>query len=147
MKKLHAGHYITIFFIFFISMLVTVLIASRNQDHNLVSENYYDLDLKYQKRMDAKNNLAANPNKIILQQNSGGKTIDLMIKDIEASINGKIKLYRPSDNTRDFEIDLKLDETGKISLSTEKMQTGRWILIIDWTEGEEPFYKEFNLFI
>jgi nitrogen fixation protein FixH len=147
MKKLHAGHYITIFFIFFISMLVTVLIASRNQDHNLVSENYYDLDLKYQKRMDAKSNLAANPNKIILQQNSDGKTIDLMFKDIESTVNGKIKLYRPSDNTRDFDVDLKLDATGKISLSTENMQAGRWILIIDWTEGDTPFYKEFNLFI
>jgi nitrogen fixation protein FixH len=147
MKKLHAGHYITIFFIFFISMLVTVLIASRNQDHNLVSENYYDLDLKYQKRMDAKNNLAAYPNKVILQQNSDGKTIDLMFKNIESTVNGKIKFYRPSDNTRDFDVDLKLDEIGKISLSTENMQSGRWILIIDWTEGDTPFYKEFNLFI
>ena len=146
MKKLHAGHYIAIFFVFFISFLVTALIASRKQDHYLVAENYYDLDLQYQQRMVAKNNIARNPEKIRLVQN-GEKIVQIFINDVQSNINGIIKLYRPSDKTKDQSFALELDSENKITIPTEHLDSGRWILIVDWSESNEPYYKEFNIFL
>lgn len=147
MKKLHPGHYIAIFFIFFISFLITALVASRKQDHNMVSEKYYDLDLKYQQRMDAKNNIASNPEKIVLQNPSDGNDAVISIKNIEYKPEGFVKLYRPSDNKKDTQFILELDAEGKMVIPTAKLDKGRWILIADWKENETPFYKEFNIFL
>jgi nitrogen fixation protein FixH len=146
MKKLHAGHYVAIFFVFFISLLVTALIASRNQDHNLVSENYYDLDLQYQQRMEAKNNIAKQPDKITLSQNNNN-FVSLTIYEPHQNAKGSIKMYRPSDQTKDLAIPFIIDEMGKIEIPTENLERGRWVLIIDWIENDIPFFKEFNLYL
>ena len=147
MKKLHPGHYIAIFFVFFISFLITALVASRRQNHNMVSEKYYDLDLNYQQRMNAKNNIASSPEKIILTQNAGEENAILTINNREASPVGQIKLYRPSDNKKGTQLNLTLDSTGKMLIPVGNLDKGRWILIADWQENETPYYKEFNIFL
>jgi nitrogen fixation protein FixH len=147
MKKLHAGHYIAIFFVFFISFLITALVASRRQNHNMVSEKYYDLDLHYQQRMNAKNNIAANTEKIILTLKPGEENAFLTIIDREANPVGTVKLYRPSDNKKDTQLNLTLDSNGKMLIPVGKLDKGRWIIIVDWKENETPYYKEFNIFL
>ena len=147
MKKLHPGHYIIIFFVFFISFLITALVASRQQNHNLVSEKYYDLDIKYQQHLNAKNNIASNPDKIQLKQDAAQKLAVVTIKDTDATPDGKIKLYRPSDNQKDKEYKLTLDSNGNMKISVENLDKGRWILIADWKENDTYYYKEFNIFL
>jgi hypothetical protein len=146
MKKLHAGHYVAIFFVFFISLLVTALIASRNQDHYLVSENYYDLDLQYQQRMEAKNNMAKQPDKITLSQ-SNNNYISLIFNELHQNSKGSIKMYRPSDKTKDLAIPFVINKLGKVEIPTTNLEKGRWVLIIDWIENDIPFFKEFNLYL
>ena len=141
-SNFHWGHGITIFYILFVGVVVTALIASFSVDHSLVVDDYYATDLAYQSRYDKVNNSIKSPMLHISKDaNLQVTTIDLKT---DKPVEGKAQWYRPSDQSADFVVELKGKET---KVSTDKLLKGKWILKVEWTIEGKTSYAEEQIFV
>ena len=133
-------------FISFIMYFVVTMLTNKDYDQDLVVEDYYKAELHYQKEIDAEENALALKENVDVVNNNGTwsvvlpKTIDL------AEIEGAVHLYRPSNKRLDFDIPLAGLETNRILIPNEKLITGRWNIMVNWTYKNEEylFKKEIN---
>lgn len=121
-----------------------VAVASKH-DNALVQENYYELDINYQKRFEAKARADANPNKISLLMSNSNDELTVQFNEIDDSPTGQIILYRPSDIKKDRTWDLQLNDENKMSIPTKDLMGGRWKAIISWSENSLDYYKEIDV--
>ncbi|MFT4534487.1 MAG: nitrogen fixation protein FixH [Saprospiraceae bacterium] len=141
-SKFHWGHGITIFYIIFVGVVVTALIASFSVDHSLVVDDYYATDLAYQSRYDkTKNSLQSQMLHISKDADLQETTIGLKT---EKPVKGKAQWYRPSDQSADFIVELKGNET---IVSTDELLKGKWILKVEWTIEGKTSYAEEQIFV
>ena len=146
--KINWGTAIVIAFVAFISFIMYFVISmstNKKFDHDLVTEDYYQQELKYQDDI----NKVENAKK--LNQNIEFKKTDKGIilsfpKDLNTnSIKGKVFLYRPSNKQLDFEMPISLSNHNLL-IPDNSLLDGRWNIKIDWSymTDEFMFKKEFN---
>jgi hypothetical protein len=116
------------------------------QDFDLVDENYYDKELKYQGEIDKLNRAERLEEKIKVTQVDKFAVIQFP-RSFNVPISGNIILYRPSDASLDkkFKIDINNDFQHVIDIS--KLLKGLWELKIDWVAGDSLYYNSEELYI
>ncbi len=131
-----------VLFIGFIMFFVIQIMTDKKYDYDLVTEDYYQKEMVYQKELDARensNSLAANI--------SGKKTAEGWMltfpEGLEYSeISGTVSLYRPSNKKLDFELPVALTDATFLVPNIRLVQ-GRWNTIVNWTyKGETYLFKE-----
>lgn len=140
--KINWGTGIAIFYTIFAVSMILVVIKSRDYDHSLVVEDYYQKDLEYQSHYD----------KLV---NSQGLSQDLKIQFIKESSNvrfsfptqlkgvkGEIRFMRPSNKKIDFATTIILDAENQQELSAEELTPGLWKLQVDWQVAGKSYYTE-----
>ncbi|MDY2587708.1 FixH family protein [Winogradskyella aquimaris] len=125
-------------FIGFIMYFVISMATNDKYDHDLVVEDYYQKELKFQTDIDKEEN-----SKNLIINVSWKKTQDgILVEfpknlDIE-NIKGKVFLYRPSNKHLDFEIPISLSNHNLL-IPDNKLLDGRWNISIDWTYNNESY--------
>ncbi|MGK9476187.1 FixH family protein [Melioribacter sp. OK-6-Me] len=145
--KLSWGTIIVITYTLFVIGTLTMVYIFMNQDVSLVSENYYAEEIKYQNQIDKKKNSASLEKNIAVLLNDGSVDIVFPELTLPEKIKGKIKFYRPSDETSDFTADIQLDSTYTLKIPLDNLKPGYWKIIIDWSDGIKEYYLERNLMI
>jgi len=146
--KFNWGHGISIFLVIFIIITVSgVVYISTNKafDNELVSENYYEDELKFQDEIDKVNNAAKLDTKLIYRTSKEGLLITFPSDFDYDKVTGIIKMNRPSKKILDFTVPIKLDENFQILIPAEKAIQGKWKLVIDWNVGDEKFMYKANI--
>lgn len=139
-NKFNWGHGIAIFYIFFVGIAVTALIASFGVDHTLVIDDYYAQDLAYQSTYEkTKNNLQSDNLKVSIE----GEQVILQFTGKD-EINGTVHFYRASDKAMDFDHTII---SNREQISTADLAPGKWRIKIDWQEGQKKYYKEEILYL
>lgn len=140
--KFNWGHGITIFYIIFASTLIFVLIQSRKVKHNLVVDEYYKEDLKYQSTYDKlKNQILSN--NIIIKTNKKNQQIEFNFLKAE-NPEGIIHFYRASDKDQDFNLPI---ESNNFTFETKALNKGKWKLKIDWKVEDQLYYHEKDIYL
>ncbi len=143
MKKFNWGYGIGIFLVCFISMLVFVLLESRKVNHSLVTENYYAQDLAYQKRYD-KEKRQLQADNVTVNYNKDQQSVTIKFENNPKEFSGGVTFYRPSDAARDLILPInKREEIIDVGM----LPSGKWILILDWSEDGVAYYKREALYI
>lgn len=129
-------------FIGFIMYFVVNMAANEKYDHDLVVEDYYQQELKFQSDIDKEENSKTLKTNITWQKTQDGILItfpkDLDIKDIK----GKVFLYRPSNKQLDFETPISLSNHNLL-IPDNRLLDGRWNINIDWTYNNKSYlFKE-----
>ncbi len=131
-----------VLFIGFILFFVIQIITDDKYDYDLVTEDYYQKELVFQKELDD----LANSNS--LKQNLTGNKTDrgweiTFPKDLDLSaITGTVTLYRPSDKKLDFQMPLELTDSV-ILIPDSRMVGGRWTTIVNWSyKGKDYRYQK-----
>lgn len=93
------GNKITLVFIGFVILTITMVIFSMKQEFHMVEENYYEEEIAYQTKMDEIRN--GNDWKGVISVKQEGSNLALQFEGAE-KVNGKIQFYRPSDADLDF---------------------------------------------
>ena len=129
-------------FIGFIMYFVVVITTNKKYNHDLVSSDYYQKEVSFQKDIDAISNAKSLKQKILITKNKEGLKIFFPKKFISKETKGKVFLYRPSNKLLDFEIPISL--TKKYLLVPEKLLLdGLWNITVSWKyKGKEYLYKE-----
>jgi nitrogen fixation protein FixH len=139
--KINWGTAIIIAFVCFISFIMYFVInmsTNKKYDHDLVVEDYYQQELKYQNDINKEKN-----SKTLATNVSWKKTDDgILIRFPESldinKIKGKVFLYRPSNKKLDFEIPISLSNHNLL-IPDNSLLDGRWNIKIDWQYNEEDY--------
>ena len=143
--KINWGTAIVIAFIGFIGFILYFVISistDSTYDHDLVVEDYYQQELKFQNDIDKENNSKTLANNISWKKTSEGIVIVFPESlDIEL-IKGKVFLYRPSNKQLDFETKISLSNHNLL-IPDNRLLDGRWNIKVDWVyEGTSYMHKK-----
>lgn len=146
--KINWGTAIVIAFVAFISFIMYFVISmstNKKFDHDLVTEDYYQQELKYQDDINKVQNAKKLNQNIEFKKTDEGIILSFP-KDLNTNnIKGKVFLYRPSNKQLDFEMPISLSNHNLL-IPDNSLLDGRWDIKIDWSykTDEFMFKKEFN---
>ena len=143
--KINWGTGIVLAFIGFISFIMYFIITMNVNDkyeHDLVSEDYYGDELKYQKDIDKLNNAQTLSKNLTYKRVTEGLVI-YFPSDVDFNdITGKVFLYRPSNKQLDFDTAISLSNSNLL-IPDKRLVDGRWNIKVDWQyNGNSYLYKE-----
>jgi len=135
-----------VLFIGFIMFMVVTMMTNNDYDHDLVTEAYYEKDLKYQQEIDAEENTNNFSERIVGEKTSEGWQLSFPKEIDPEKIEGKVFLYRPSNKRLDFYLPIVISNS-QLLIPDERLLDGRWNITVDWRyEGQHYMYKESILY-
>ena len=143
--KLNWGHYITISFVAFVMLIMYMVFRSFQHTNDLVAEDYYAQEIKFQDVIDKKANASALPVDIKWESKSGGVLISY--PDMESAITGKILMFRPSDKSKDIIFDIAPGEKKEQFIKDDSFIHGKYLIQIDWKSGGVEYFTEGTAYI
>lgn len=146
-KKISWGTGIFISYTAFIVLAILTAVYFMNQDVNLVTDDYYQQEIKYQDQIDKIERTNSLPEKPVIDFDGSGVSLSFSKSLIEKNVTGKIHFYRPSNPKLDFNIPLSLNENGTQFISTKQLTVGFWRLKLNWTMNGIKYYNEKDVII
>lgn len=143
--KINWGTAIVIAFVLFMSFILFFVFRVQSDskyDNELVTEEYYKKEATVQKDIEYVNNANALSEKVKISNASEGITVSFP-KDLDAkNINGKVSLYRPSNQKLDFVIPITLSNSDLL-IPKKNLVGGLWDITVEWNyEGKTYLNKE-----
>jgi nitrogen fixation protein FixH len=135
-----------VFALFFAGMVTVIVIAATHHDH-LVSDNYYEQELKFQNQIDSAARTQTSGAAIRYEAATGCVVIALPAAQSAQNISGTIKFYRPSEAKLDCEFLILPDASGKQTLNISKLAAGLWLVRAQWSAGGENYFLEQKIVI
>jgi hypothetical protein len=133
------GYKLTIGMIIFMLFISTLVYKMINSKVDLVAENYYELGVAYQEKIEKQKNADAIKKEISINYLDSIQVLNIEIPHLD---EGKALIYRPSDKKDDFTVELKSRNT--IDFKTKKK--GFWKAKLQWKFGNEDFAIEKEFF-
>jgi hypothetical protein len=115
-----------------------------NTKFELVSKDYYKDELRYQDRIDGKQN-ANKLGNIRVSQNADELLLALPNEMKGIKVEGEAWFYCKTDATKDRKIMLQVDENGQQHILKNKISKGRYELKLNWQTTSEKYYTEQNV--
>jgi hypothetical protein len=131
------GIFITIV-VFVIFMISLVVVCVKQDDIHLVTQNYYEEEIKYQGQIDKMIN-ASEIGYEVLVYDSQLKKVALMLPK---GAKGTLHLFRPSDARLDQKIEFDIAESNTSSVDVKDLKPGYWRIKLSWSEDGKEFYEE-----
>lgn len=140
------GKKITILYLSFVALIVTMVVMCFGQKVELVSEDYYAQELQFQNKITAVNNEKALGGSIHHFVN--GKTITLTLDSnlAGANIEGTITFFRPSDSSKDLKVKMNFNN-GEQVIDNNALVHGTYKLQMNWVSDHKSYFKEEVIFI
>lgn len=142
--KINWGTGIVIAFALFISFILYFVITITVQQkyaYDLVDEEYYKTELKYQEEIDQLTNTKNLSSKIQVTKSSTGLEINFP-DEISEETTGIISFYRPSTKVLDFQILLTISNHKSV-IEHEHLVTGHWNIKINFeTNSKKYLFKK-----
>lgn len=136
------GYRIAIVFVTFCLITIGITIFLMTQKVDVVTDNYYEKELKYQEQLDRVARTRAL--KEVMEISNTGNEIIIKFPNVPDNNkkNDFISLYRPSDNTKDLKIPVLTDSSRTQIVNIDRLTRGYWKLQISWTSGGSEYYYE-----
>ncbi len=145
--KYNWGFGIAVSFILFALATFVMVYISVSTNVDLVTDDYYEKELKYQQHIELVKSTSA------LEQTIG---VDVTASNIilkypnlgpVSSYTGTIYFFRPSDVRGDYQKSVSIDSIYSQTFSTETMKQGFWRAKIFWNVWQKEYYSELPIII
>jgi hypothetical protein len=144
--KINWGTAVVIAFALFMSFILFFVFSVQSNhkyDNELVVKEYYKKEATAQSDLDKQQNAYDLKNdKVVIMVLPEGITIDFPKDFNYKNIQGKVSLYRPSNQKLDFEVPISLS-SAHLLIPKSNLVGGRWGISIDWNyQGKKYLNKE-----
>jgi hypothetical protein len=140
--KLSWSYRITILYLGFVGIILTlVIICSRNKEE-LVAPDYYAQELKYQERIDAVNNANALTETVEHNVDEKQITLQMPLDLITKDLKGEISFFCPSDSKKDKQFVMTFNSEGKQLIQKNNLQKGIYKMRLSWMSSGKNYFKE-----
>lgn len=146
-NKMNWGGWIVVSFIVFIAGTAVMVSIAMRSSVDLVTEDYYEKELRYQDHIEVVKNTNALPQQVSLEYAPTGIRV-IFPKLADANIySGSVRFFRPSDKRGDFSAEIKLDSSMSQQVPLTRFTVGLWRAKIDWQVGSQRYYSELPVII
>ena len=145
--KIGWGYKITILYVGFVLMMLTLVFMSVNEGVTLVTDNYYEKDLKYNDHILKLENSKLLDEDVSVKYSAINQTVTVYFPKQFGQLSGQIQFFRPSDDREDFVVDIANSDHNTLEVNSKDMVNGLWKMKIDWQGDGTKFYKEEILII
>jgi len=135
-----------IFMIFILQYVVRVQV-DKDYDNELVTENYYQEEINIDNNYQAEQNALILGNQFTIEKSSEGVVISFPETMDVQNINGKISLYRPSDQSLDQTIDISLSSSNYLLIPLHQLAGGRWDISVHFQYEGKQYLKKSTILI
>lgn len=140
--KFNWGWGIIIFFTCFVSFIFFMIYKTTTVGHELVTTDYYQQEIEFQKRIDHRNNLIATGQHIEVTNYEEKVGVHLPAINNQVPTNAKIYFYRASDQSKD--IKMNNEQGGVFMIDKNKFIKGEYVLHAEWECNGKTYYEETN---
>jgi hypothetical protein len=142
LKKLSWPIGITLFYILFISGALSILFIALDNDDQLVKDDYYEKDLKYEEHVARLQNTKRDSVQLtfLIQKDSLFIQFPEKIEKFAANLH----FYRAANRN----LDQFFDEKGKnmIKKNISDLALGKWEIIVNWQSGSTTYFDKYSFF-
>jgi nitrogen fixation protein FixH len=128
-----------------VATLVTISVSNRT---DLVAPDYYDQEMRFQKRIDQVRRTEPWASRIHVRHSTGkGIQVELPREHATLKATGRVELYRPSAAGADRSYPLALDAEGSQWLPADGITPGLWKVRLHWKVANEDYFADRELVI
>jgi hypothetical protein len=139
------GKKIAALYIGFVVLVVGMVIFAMTKNTDLVSDNYYEKEIKYQEQIDKEKRTKELPEQVKIEYLGSYVSVKFPQTYNSKDIKGSILFYRPSEASRDFRLNIEPDEKGEQKIVTNKFSKGIWKVQINWKMNRTEYYNESSI--
>lgn len=136
------GIKITILYCSFVAMILTMVFLTIPQKPELVADNYYEQELRYQDRIDRMNRTRQLPEQPQWQVGNGQVALSFPETLRKQNISGEVYFFCPSAASMDKKVPIQLDSTGSMLMTTSNMKPGLYKMEISWKANDADYFNE-----
>jgi hypothetical protein len=158
--KLSWGTGIFVFIVLFMLFMLTLVYLCTKQSFDLVSDNYYEQELLYQRQVDRKQNSADLKEKLTVNYEKVKQAVEIQYPSSTDAkkLSGDIVFFKPDDSKLDFTVNINPDQPSRLNrdpssgglsqlISSSKLAKGLWRLKISWSAAGTSYYQEEKILI
>lgn len=141
------GHKILLVIIAFVFLMFGMVYIAFQQNNELIDNNYYEKETKYQSVIDASHRLNDVYSKNVFIQN--GTLISVKLPDslIQFFNNGKIEFLKNDDQSKDVRISFIPDSLGIFNIEKSKFGKGTFTARVEWYNDKTMYYRTEKLIL
>jgi hypothetical protein len=134
-------------FVIFICGTIGLVVMACMHGTDLVNDNYYDQEIKYQARIDSET--AAQQLGATISYDGAARHIVISLPTVDSAktLSGQIQLYRPSAAGLDQEIKFQPAANGTQTLDTTGLQPGLWKIRVSWNSNGRDYFLDQKIII
>ena len=128
------------FFALFIAFIIGFIVFATRQKMDLVANDYYDQEIKFQQHVDRLNHTLPIKAEIKIDYDSTNHAVTVVAPADQRNVTGCVQLYRPSDAKQDRHYSLNSD--GAQRIDTAELTKGLWKVRVQWTNDAREYFFE-----
>lgn len=136
------GLRITVLYLAFVALIVTMVFVSANQSIELESKDYYAQELKYQQKIDALNNTNELTSSVSHVVNASDVLLNFPKDQAINGIKGDVLFFCQYDSKKDKRVELSVNANGEQLIPFSLLSPGKYTMKISWNVLGKDFYKE-----
>lgn len=134
-------------FVLFVGGLASVVVIASTHQDSLVSNNYYEEELKFQAQIDAAARAQGLGATVTQDAVAGQVIIHLPATQLTEQFSGTVEFYRPSAPELDRAMKLVPATDGVQTINTRKLAVGPWLVRVKWTAAGKDYFLEQKIII
>lgn len=128
----------------FMALIIYFVIQSFNNKTQLVSENYYEEELQFQKQIDARKNATGLDDTLFVTQKGSDIVIEYPEWFVQNDCKGTVHFYKPSNENHDKVFKFSQQEAKQI-IPRSQLAPGRFQVKFNLTSSGKDYYYEKSL--
>lgn len=139
--KWNWGWALTIVFIAFAAHISILVFKCTQQQFDLVSNDYYNEELKYQDKIDGMKN-ARQLTPVQYVQTDNNVSLQLPKELNGHALTGQVWLYCAANAANDYKTPLQVNSEGVMLIDKKKLADANYTAKVTWEAGETKYYNE-----
>ncbi|WP_209331593.1 FixH family protein [Lunatimonas salinarum] len=133
------GKGIVLTFVAFAAIIISmVTICMKQDDLHLVTQNYYEEEIRYQEHIDKVDN-AKSLGLAAFTFDGQAKGVDL---HLPVGAKGELHLFRPSDARLDQRLELEIGDEHSQFVDLKDLKPGYWLIKLTWSADGKSYFQE-----
>ncbi|MFZ4931458.1 FixH family protein [Chryseobacterium sp. Mn2064] len=147
MKNFSWGHGVVIALLAFIVFILSMMFLFPNGQKNseMVTDNYYEEELKYQDVIDAKKKADDLQEKPVYSQDKNGIKITFPKEYDNSNTTVKFVLNRTDDQNLDIKKSVQLDASKSFVIPSQILKVGNYTLRLTWTKDKTDYRMDYDV--
>lgn len=141
-KKLNWGTGLVIASAVFAAGVLTMVVISMNREVDLVTDDYYQQELKHEQQITSAKRSRALGDSIECKITGDDFLLSLPSRFHPGSTTGTLTFYRPDNRKKDFIVPLLLTAGNKQAVQVGNLEKGLWRVKVRWNHNHEEYYRE-----